>query len=762
MKKILIPLLFVCSLLNGQVYKIGGNDTILYDGDSPAGVIQLGKVYEPNFSLPDGLPTTNLLGYWSYSYGINADSTIYLVDANNNPVDTIDIVGLDWDITNDSLGIPFKTAAYLDWIGTPTIDTAFWNHSIFPTIVFQNVDYDSTSYFNIIQHRINSDSTELYPARIKEIAIYSTSSDAMDYFDVPTFTNPVWIDPYSGNDDTGDGTWALPFKTVVGVEAKSSLGAGRDIVVKSGYEYLTTYWGATDPYDWFAIGRFQMDAGSSNVILALGSNIDISNFILNGKALTYANQLQTSQTNITLNNCYGYGGAYFVRDYSTGAVLNQCVATHANFYRDQNATNTTTIDECYHAGISTGYLYANATAATAINHVITYTKSKNNGISINGSGTWKIKFNNFNNIFAATTGAYTGNIIIKGNTITPTLTSGKLIGTPNSSTVDYTWKVTNNNVTFAATYGCVFFVAVDQKNILLEDNIVDASGTNVDGAFAQINNPTVDNVSDTIRNNSYKRYYVSAQAAVIIGNENINGGDGNLNGSVVDGNEFILSGYYQDNPNSTHGIFISRNINCVVKNNYVEGSGIGIVFKSTAQEDSLGGAFYNVVKDCVGGILAKGYDSTKFYGNTIAMTKDYAGENYGIGLIYNTESDSTSDGCDVKNNIIYDATTTNAQTYTYLLDSLDNSINYNVVYSLNNSISSEEPAWNDWKLLGFDANSFNVTPNFTSSTQLWPIVQFNGTNLGATYDDGLDISTSWPTVVTKQQGATWQIGAYVQ
>ena len=97
----------------------------IYDGDAPSGVIQLGKVYAPNFSLPDGLPTTNLLGYWSYSYGINSDSTIYLVDADNNPVDTIDIVGLDWDITNDSLGIPLKTAAALDWVGTPAMIRLF-------------------------------------------------------------------------------------------------------------------------------------------------------------------------------------------------------------------------------------------------------------------------------------------------------------------------------------------------------------------------------------------------------------------------------------------------------------------------------------------------------------------------------------------------------------------------------------------------------------------------------------------------------------
>jgi hypothetical protein len=42
-----------------------------------------------------------------------------------------------------------------------------------------------------------------------------------------------------------------------------------------------------------------------------------------------------------------------------------------------------------------------------------------------------------------------------------------------------------------------------------------------------------------------------------------------------------------------------------------------------------------------------------------------------------------------------------------------------------------------------------------------------GEVLGAVYDDGLDASTDWgddnevPTIVTKQQGAAWDCGAYV-
>ena len=129
--------------------------------------ISLDGTYVDGFSVP--VPTANLLGYWSSSYGIEADSTIILVDSLNVPVDTIDLPGLDWDITAGY--IPLKTVATLDRVGTPTVDTAFWNHQVPPCVVFQNVDYDSTTYFKIAGHVLNTDSTELHPVRITEIAI---------------------------------------------------------------------------------------------------------------------------------------------------------------------------------------------------------------------------------------------------------------------------------------------------------------------------------------------------------------------------------------------------------------------------------------------------------------------------------------------------------------------------------------------------------------------------------------------------------------
>lgn len=63
----------------------------------------------------------------------------------------------------------------------------------------------------------------------------------------------------------------------------------------------------------------------------------------------------------------------------------------------------------------------------------------------------------------------------------------------------------------------------------------------------------------------------------------------------------------------------------------------------------------------------------------------------------------------------------------------------------------------------------NSNPNIISISDLWPTIPIEiGEDLGTDYDDGLDIMTNWgssttvPSVVTKQQSGTWQIGAYIQ
>ena len=76
--------------------------------------------------------------------------------------------------------------------------------------------------------------------------------------------------------------------------------------------------------------------------------------------------------------------------------------------------------------------------------------------------------------------------------------------------------------------------------------------------------------------------------------------------------------------------------------------------------------------------------------------------------------------------------------------------------------------FSDWNNAGFDLNGYfnNITlNNYIPDSNSISIE--NGYDLGISYNTGLDISTDWgsdtelPIVVTKQQGASWDIGAYI-
>jgi len=69
---------------------------------------------------------------------------------------------------------------------------------------------------------------------------------------------------------------------------------------------------------------------------------------------------------------------------------------------------------------------------------------------------------------------------------------------------------------------------------------------------------------------------------------------------------------------------------------------------------------------------------------------------------------------------------------------------------------------------GFEAAGLNQDVPFISGTLIPVTAVESADDLGATLDDGLDVSmlfaseTSIETLVTKQQPATWQNGAYVK
>jgi hypothetical protein len=118
-------------------------------------------------------------------------------------------------------------------------------------------------------------------------------------------------------------------------------------------------------------------------------------------------------------------------------------------------------------------------------------------------------------------------------------------------------------------------------------------------------------------------------------------------------------------------------------------------------------------------------------------------------------------------------------------DLVDCEIDYNIYYKNNvngsDHFAKVDGAWltfAQWQALGFDAHSIYLTAGqyaglFTDPSngdftlKIGSVAIGAGVDLGASYDDGLDASTDWgdsstvPVIVTKQQGASWDIGAYV-
>ena len=114
-------------------------------------------------------------------------------------------------------------------------------------------------------------------------------------------------------------------------------------------------------------------------------------------------------------------------------------------------------------------------------------------------------------------------------------------------------------------------------------------------------------------------------------------------------------------------------------------------------------------------------------------------------------------------------------------DLQSSTIDYNIYYATTAEpfkIGASTYTFLEWQALGHDANSIMLTEaqfnalftdyaNNDFSLPVGSAAIGAGVALAAAYDDGLDESTDWgdsntvPTVVTKQQTAPWDAGAYV-
>jgi hypothetical protein len=253
----------------------------------------------------------------------------------------------------------------------------------------------------------------------------------------------------------------------------------------------------------------------------------------------------------------------------------------------------------------------------------------------------------------------------------------------------------------------------------------------------------------------------------------------NLDGQIITGNKFVWNG--KSLKSNTHALFTGYNINATIKYNYLEKVPSGIQMKSNGMTNTFGGVAYNIVNNPgQAAVPVKGMKNVRifnnvFYSDKVFYKNDSVGVWRGLVDIYaNTDegqsaSVSNSSGTKIKNNIFY---TVHKIYNIAVYDSADLSgfeSDYNIFYceagSPVFSYLGRYLTFGQWQALGYDTHSKIINPKFTDLIDFVPAEPlYYGTDLGATWKDGLSVSARWKTgsspSTTCQQGI-WQTGARV-
>ncbi len=254
---------------------------------------------------------------------------------------------------------------------------------------------------------------------------------------------------------------------------------------------------------------------------------------------------------------------------------------------------------------------------------------------------------------------------------------------------------------------------------------------------------------------------------ILIGSDSSGVGDNKMNGTIISGNTIYGSYYYNpDTVATTHGILCGHS-QCIISQNYIDGSNYAIVMKGKGQDWTNYGVFNNLI--IVGGttpnsaIYAKGIVNCSAYNNTIYTSSM---SQIGAALIqydYNTEGETYySTGGIMKNNIVY------GRDGYYLINVGSGS---DTGFLANNNLY-----WNDqglgmdyyfagaiktsflaWQALGYDTIGIDSDPLLTSSSN------FNLLSGSPAIDTGTttpDITSTTTDIAGNPIYGTPDIGAY--
>lgn len=302
-----------------------------------------------------------------------------------------------------------------------------------------------------------------------------------------------------------------------------------------------------------------------------------------------------------------------------------------------------------------------------------------------------------------------GSIVIQGGTTTILSyndTATPIINIVSASTAP---SVLINN--FSATWtpdpaistGHLDGIAVKNvNNAVISNNTltVNAGVGTVDSRMILCYSSTAGLTSDNcvIRGNTLTNKTVSGQMASIGTDANSVGNNLSLNGLIEDNRI-----YCTQDATDIHGAGIFWNNGGVVRRNYVENCGIGVIGK----DQNVGGLFYaNIINDqWQQGLYSKGSNGVRFINNSV-----FTGNGVGLPVVIGADSSTSSTNAVLVNNLLFG--------------------NSNATQTLLTTASSQtiaQAAANDW--YGFGTTSWTYLGTVYGSLSEWNTVSPSGTDL---------------------------------
>jgi hypothetical protein len=729
------------------------------------------------------IPSRSDALFWIDGTIVDITGSKYFQDRNNGKL--FPITGYDFDSTWGK-GFPYKTAATISApAGDATLIAADINNFLYdsggtpnqiPVVsLFQDIDYEHKLFCRHADQVLDSNGVETYEPRILDIVLYNTVKSGIDlttcqsYYNVPTeiTTNVRWISP-TGSDTSGDGTKAHPWATFA--KAQTSGTTGDTIYVKTGIYTVAGYFNTKKLY--------HKGIGYSNLIstttyaLALGiTGSTFTGLKIDGGSLlntVYYNAGSTCN-NIVFEKCsigsnYNISKMTIPATYAINTQLLNCIFYGTGTGSVLYINESTLISGCFFNCPNAGYSINLQKMTSGVDQCIYYNKI-NKQIYLNCSGNLDLSYNKLTCSLTVNDVSLTGELKIWHNNVT----NANFLTAVSFTNLRFTHDIQYN--TFNVITGC--YQIQNQSSFIFKHNNVLAIVSATDHCEVTVIPSTTTTCTIDISENNFESRSHSSNV-IYCGDGTFNSSKNDKIAGVIEGNKIIGPYKWGSGSGSNHSILVLFQKGITVNRNYVSYSANGIVMKDYNRATTTSTCNYNVIYNCNCGIECKGYADLPLIGNTVYNNLWTDGSGIRASVTVDEElSEYPPTNAYFKNNIVIDKSAANTFSCYYIgVDPCGLIFDYNVGYSDNNGYGSiGDGSFIAWQVAGYGEHDLNQDVSFYSvlNKQFWPIPTItSGEDLGTDYDDGLDITTDWgsdtevPIVVTKQQGANWNIGAYVQ